>query len=426
MPIGILGGGLSGISLQRFLKHDTEVLEKEDRVGGLCRTFYKDGFYYDIGGHILFSKDKKITDFVKTVLVQNINYCKRNNKIFFRDRLVKYPFENGLGLLDKQDIYECLKGYFENKHPEPTNFKEWIYYTFGDGIAEKYLIPFNQKIWKMPLEEMGLDWLDRVPKPPLEDIVKSALGIETEGYLHQLYFSYPQNGGIEALIKALIRDNSNITTDFEVKKIQKRERKWVVSDGNNEKEYDRLVLTVPIKEAVKYISDVPAKVLRAASALRHNSVKIVMVGVANESLMDKSAVYIPGKDIIAHRVCFMGYFSKNMVPNGCSSLIAEVTTHNNYFLDDCSDAAIIERIINDLCKIGIINRHDVITTDIKDIEYAYVVHDLNRKKNIKIIKEFFTFIGIELLGRFAEFEYINMDEVIKRSIEMAGKLNAVN
>ncbi len=113
MRIGILGGGLSGITLQRFLDHQSEVLEKEDRVGGLCRTFEKNGFKYDIGGHILFSKNRDILDFFKTVLEGNINYCKRNNKVFFKSRYMKYPFENGLSALDRNDLYECLIGYLK-------------------------------------------------------------------------------------------------------------------------------------------------------------------------------------------------------------------------------------------------------------------------------------------------------------------------
>lgn len=423
MFIGILGGGLGGISLQRFLEQDSEILEKEDRPGGLCRTFKKDGFSYDIGGHILFSEDKKINSFVKKVLAHNINLCRRNNKILFKGKYVKYPFENGLGLLDKQDIYECFIGYLKNNYSKPSNFKEWIYYTFGDGIAKKYLIPYNSKIWKFPLDKMESDWVEKIPKPPLEDMVKSVLGIETEGYLQQLYFTYPRRGGIEALIKILIKDNSKLITNFEIKKIQKRKKIWFVSDGDKERRYDKLIITLPIKKAINCIDNVPPRVRRAADNLKHNSVRIVLIGLNNKSLLDKSAIYIPNKDIIVHRICYMGYFSKNMVPCGCSSLLAEITTYQGHNLYNISDSTLIHHVIDGLCKINVINKRDIITTEVKNIEYAYVIHDLKRRKNMEILKEFFASLGIELLGRFAEFEYINMDEVIKRSLKMAEKLN---
>lgn len=423
MSIGILGGGLSGISLQRFLQHDSEVLEKEGRVGGLCRTFIKDGFHYDIGGHILFSKNQDIMRKVRNVLGNNINSCRRNNKILFRGRFVKYPFENDLGSLEKQDNYECLIGYLLNKYTASKTFKDWTYKNFGKGIAEKYLIPYNEKIWKYPLEKMSCEWVGRIPKPPIEDVVKSSLGIETEGYQHQLYFDYPRSGGIESLVKAFVKGKAKIKCDFEIKEIRKRGRGWVVSDGNERRYYDKLVLTIPVKEAVKYIPATPIKVLRAASNLRHNSVKVILIGVKNNSLIDKSAIYIPDNKILAHRLCYMKYFSINNAPAGMSSLIAEVSMPAGSKLSCTQDSVVIQRAISDLKGVGIIEKKDIVTTDIKTLDYGYIVYDLEYKKNIKIIRDYFRYLKIDLLGRFGEFEYINMDEVLKRSAQLAEKLN---
>lgn len=425
MRIGILGGGLSGLSLQRFLEHESEVLEKEERVGGLCRTFYKDGFYYDIGGHILFSKDDRITAFTQGILEDNINNCRRNNKILYKGRYVKYPFENGLGMLDKEEVFECLLGYLNNDHPDPRNFEEWILHTFGDGISEKYLIPYNRKIWKAPLKEMGTEWVDRIPKPPLEDVIKSAVGIETEGYTHQLFFDYPARGGIEALVKAIVEKDAGITTGYEVKKISRKGRAYIVSDGKTEKEYDRIVLTFPVKEAVRCIANVPESILRAAAALRHNSVRIVLVGVNNESLLDKTAVYIPDPSVTAHRICYMGCFSGNNVPVGKSSLIAEISACRGHELYEMSDASLMETVVNDLDRLGIVRKNEIAATSVTNIEYGYIVYDLNYKTNLDMVKSYLSSMGMEMLGRFGEFDYINMDEVIRRSMSMAGRLNGI-
>jgi protoporphyrinogen oxidase len=423
MRIGILGGGLSAVTLQRFLNLESEILEKEDRVGGLCRTFEKDGFCYDVGGHILFSKDEKVMELVRTTLAENITRCKRDSKIFFKGRFVKYPFENGLDALDKEDIYECLIGYLKNEHPKPNNLMEWIYYTFGDGIASKYLVPYNQKIWKYDLEKMSLEWVERIPKPPVEDVVKSALGIETEGYVHQLYFNYPAVGGIEGLVRAFIQPKAKLTTGYEIEKIERRGQEWLVSNGKTTKYYDRLVLTLPVKEAVKYLPGVPEAVLKATQALVHNSVRVVLVGVGDESLSDRGAIYVPASEVTSHRICYMNYFSKNNVPKGKSSLMAEVTTRPGQELYQMPDDILIQKVVDDLHQIGMINQQNVTVTDIKNLEYGYVVYDLDYQKNIKVVRDYFAEIGIELHGRFAEFEYINMDEVINRSLKLAEKLN---
>jgi protoporphyrinogen oxidase len=85
-----------------------------------------------------------------------------------------------------------------------VSFADWIENTFGRGIAECYLLPYNRKIWNYPPGKMSAHWVEgRVPRPPVEDIIRSAVGIETEGYTHQAVFSYPVEGGIEALVRAI-------------------------------------------------------------------------------------------------------------------------------------------------------------------------------------------------------------------------------
>jgi len=428
MRLGILGGGLSGVTLQSAFSGMSEILEKEVRIGGLCRTFHKDDFYYDIGGHILFSKDQGVLRYIKKVLADNFAQGRRVNKILLKGRYIKYPFENGLSSLEKEDIFKCLVGFLKaDLSQKPKNFLEWIYCTFGRGIAENYLVPYNRKIWKVPLESVGMEWVGRVPRPSVEEIVKSALGIETEGYIHQLNFYYPAFGGIESLVKSILKPNKRaaITTGFEVKSIRRKKRQWCISGGDDKRYFDKLVVTIPVKEAVRYLDRVPHRVRSAAESLRHYMVRVVMVGVRNSSLLDKSAIYLPQEDVLFHRVCYMGYFSRQNVPKGKSSLIAEMTTYKNHDLYKASNDVVIERTLRDLHRLGIIDKREVCTTEIQNIEFGYIFYDLGYQKHIRILKAYFNSLGIELLGRFAEFEYINMDEVILRSLRLAGKLNAL-
>jgi protoporphyrinogen oxidase len=423
MKIGILGGGLSGITLQRFLNSESEVLEKETKIGGLCRTFNKNNYLYDIGGHILFSKKPEIMEFIKTVLGDECNLCKRDNKILYKGKYVKYPFENGLSVLDKEDIFDCLIGFIKNDYPSPNNFKEWIYYTFGGGIAEKYLIPYNMKIWKFPLSEMDMKWVERVPQPSLKEVVQSAIGINTEGYRHQLYFIYPKHGGIETLVKKINKKDRKVITNYCIQKISKHKNGWIVTDGKTEKFFQKIVVTFPIKEAISCFENVPEDVKTAVANLHHNKVRIILVGINNESLLNHSAIYVPQSDIAFHRMSYMGYFSRSTVPLGKSSIIAEVTTRKGQPWFDTTDDLLIEKIIGDLDNLEIINKNEVDTVDIQNIEYGYVIYDSNHNNNMKKIRKYFSSLGVNLLGRFAEFEYINMDETIRRAIHLADKIN---
>ena len=424
MHVGILGGGLSGIALQRFLRHESEVLEAAPRPGGLCRTFWKDGFGYDIGGHILFSKDESLNALFGQLLGENLNRCRRANRVLFKDRYVKYPFENDLAALDKEDCYECLIGFLQADYPKPANFEEWMYYTFGKGLAEKYLIPYNRKIWKTEPSRMGVQWVERIPKPPMEDVVRSALGIATEGYTHQLYFRYPLRGGIESLVQATMRPQAKVVCGAAVRAIRRDGRGWEVSAGTESGTTSDVVVAFPIHEAVRCFADVPEDVRDAVAGLRYNAIRVALVAVNNESLMEHSAIYIPDPGVLPHRVCCMGFFSPHMVRPGTSSLVAEVTTPPGDAIDVADDDALLERIVGDLDRVGILRKSEVIVTDVRRCEYAYPVYDLDYTRNVGIVRDWFASLGIDLLGRFAQFDYINMDECLARARALAEKLNA--
>ncbi len=140
--------------------------------------------------------------------------------------------------------------------------------------------------------------------------------------------------------------------------------------------------------------------------------------------MDKSAVYIPDPTVLPHRVCYMGFFSPNMVRPGTSSLVAEITTPPGGAIDRMSDAEFLERLVADLDRVGILRRSDVILAETRRIEYAYPVYDREYTAKVAVLRRYFESLGIDQLGRFAEFDYINSDECIHRAMRLADRLNA--
>ena len=418
----ILGGGLSGLSVAHYLGEDCLVLEAEETPGGLCRSFNKEGFTYDIGGHIIFSKDRNLLDEITGWLGENVDQKRRNNQILYGDRFVKYPFENGLSALDRQDIYECLISFLNRSDLIPDNLEEWCYARFGDGIAEKYLIPYNRKIWKRDLKELSLLWVDRIPDPSREDIVKSALGIETEGYTHQLHFYYPRSGGIESLIHGLLKKLSAVQTGFRVKKIIKKNNGWEITDGDRSILGKRIISTIPIFDLINSLENVPDEVRDALKGLQYNSVIVVMIGVNHEGLKGRTALYIPDPDILAHRVCYLNEFSSGNAPEGKSHLIAEITVPPGDPLLGGKDSELVDRVATDLKDICGFSKDDIITSDVKRIQYAYVVYDLEYEKNTRIIYDYLDSLGICYSGRFGSFKYINMDATVKMAKELVDSL----
>ncbi len=426
MPIGILGGGLAGLTIGAHVEGECEVLEKDSRGGGHCQSVQEEGFTYDAGGpHIIFSRDSSMVEYMVSLLGENVHKARRNNKIFFDGRYVKYPFENGLFDLSPQDRFECLYHYIRNDYPAPkTNFKEWIYHHFGKGLAEKYLIPYNEKIWNVPAEELGLEWVEgRVPKPPVEDVIKAAVGVETEGYTHQLYFDYPKRGGIESLPLAMGSKVENIVTGFNVQKIWKEHRGWCVSDGRSTRRYDSLAATIPMHELVRAVEGVPREINDAVQSLRFNALTTVSIGLSTARLPDYTAVYVPDPEIRFHRVSFPAMFSHHNAPAGQALIQAEITTNPGDGTHEMSNDELLRDVIADLEAMGLIHASEVCYGRVIRTEYGYVVQNDDCRRNLKRAKAWFEQAGIALCGRLAEFEYINMDQCIDRGRKVAARLS---
>jgi len=186
-----------------------------------------------------------------------------------------------------------------------------------------------------------------------------------------------------------------------------------------------LVVCFPLPEAVKCLVDVPEPVRLAASGMLTNGVIIVMIGLDSPSLQGISAVYIPDRSVIAHRVCGMGHFSPSMAPAGGSTLIAEITGRPGNGVFEMNDEDLTKQVVGDLSRLGFFSARNVVTTEVRKFPNGYLVDTLGYSVRLKLIHEHFESIGIHLCGRFGQFEYINMDETLRRAWSLADKLNQI-
>jgi len=385
------------------------------------------GFTFDAAGpHIMFSRNKDVLQLMVDILGENVHQRRRENRIWFKDRLVKYPFENDLASLSKEDTFDCIYGYLANPHANdtPRNLAEWSYATFGEGISDKYFIPYNRKIWNYDPSEIGLEFVSRIPKPPMQDVLKSAIGIPTEGYLHQLYFYYPVEGGYESLVHAFAqRVNGDVRTSWEVASVERTRDGWrVTSTTGEERHFETLVSTLPIHDLVAIWKDVPAAVRDSIEPLRYNSLINVLIGLDEDPGHPYTAVYIPDPEIPFHRMSFPKAFSERTVPEGKSSIMAEITANEGDEIWSATDDEVIERVTADIEKIGFGDRGKMSYRRVVRFRYGYPVYDLEYRANVTAMREAVAATGLHLLGRFAQFDYINSDVCVERALAMAAEL----
>lgn len=431
----ILGAGLSGISTAFFLQgktgyDDITLLEMEAEPGGLCRSIKKDGYIYDIGPHILFSKDKEMLQLMLDVLDEGRNDLVRSNQILYKGRCVQYPFENDLSKLPEEDLKYCIDAFNHNPYEDydVTNMIQFFLKTFGEGITNCYLRPYNEKIWKYDPAFMNTSMVDRIPKPTQEEIRRSAAGETIQGYLHQLYFSFPSKGGIQAvpdgLLSRLDRKKCHLELNAPVTKVERKDDGYHVTAGGKEYFADRLISTIPVQELTNAYVDVPKDVSAAVSRLRYNSIIISFVRLPYDLCGENFAYMIPDKDVIFHRISKMDFLGQEYHHgNGEATYMVEVTYRSHDKVDGMTDAAFQDAVRQGLVSIGFArDAADVEFIDITKYQYAYVIYDLEHTDNMQTIRNFYAQEGVILNGRFGNFEYWNMDRILRESYELSKRL----
>lgn len=412
MKIAILGGGLSGVSLHDILNRKygiiADIYEKEEKLGGLCRTEIIDGYVYDLsGGHVFNSKYKEVVDYIFELLNKSEwQYSERKSKINFQGQIIDYPFEFSLSKLDKEIAADCIESLFKrDSDKEVNNFEDALIKNFGSKIYDYYLGPYNEKIWKSPPKDMDFDWMEgKLPFPNAREILIKTLNKDSkeEGMSHSTYY-YPLTGGIQIMINKISESIPSENRYKAVEKIEIENSKIRI----NEKEYDYIINTIPLPELGKCMLNLDKEIESAIGNLKYNSVHSFLYSVEKEN--DYSWMYMPEKNIIPHRVVYQGNFSEKNAPEGKSSITVEITKPELYTK---------EEMLENISKyLGLNNPIAENFT-----KYAYVVFDKGRKENISLVKDYFKSKNIILHGRFAEWEYPNMDICIKKSMDLAEKL----
>ncbi len=458
----VIGAGPTGLSAAYHLGKGSLLLEQHPTVGGWCRSVEDNGFTFDYAGHIMFSNDPYVHELYGKLLGDNVHWQDREAWIYSKGVYTRYPFQGALYGLPAEVLKECIVGAIEarfgnlKQQPssgppaasssvcvgkaesitdccadgvaestaplvtpgraprvaagEPRNFEEFIYKVWGAGVAKHFAIPYNRKLWTVPLTEMETSWLGgRVPLPDLEEMIDGALRPLGKPVGPNARFGYPLRGGFAALMNGFLPLlQGELRTNALVTRVLPKTRKVLLADGTVYR-YGKLISTAPLPKLLHMIGrEAPAEVLAAARKLRHVSVRCVNIGVAREKLTDKHWIYYP-EDTVFHRIFVQGNASPYCNPPGGFGLTCEITYSPTKPLP-CDDEALIERCIADCIKVGVIRSDDrIIARNQVDMPYAYVIYDHARKQNVALVREWLADHDILLAGRYSEWEYYNSD-----------------
>ncbi len=472
----VIGAGPTGLSAAYHLGADSVLLEQNSRVGGWCRSIEDKGFTFDHAGHIMFSNDPYVHQLYKMLLGDNVHWQDREAWIYSKHVYTRYPFQGALYGLPSDVIKECITGAIEARYGtlkkalpgangapkangknvststsvckaesitdccadgvlessapladnytgEPRNFEEFIYKVWGSGIAKHFAIPYNKKLWAVPLSEMETSWLGgRVPLPDLEEMIEGALSPVGKPMGPNARFGYPLRGGFQALMNGFLPHmKGQLKLNTRVKRISPTNHTVTLDDGGTVN-YDHLISTMPLPTLIRAMGEeAPQPFREAALKLRHVSVRCVNIGVGRENLTDKHWIYYP-EDSVFHRIFVQGNASPHCNPKGGFGLTCEIT-YSEYKPLPCDGEDLIQRCIDDCIKVGFFSKDDpILTANQVDMPYAYVVYDHGRSESVKEIREWLSRHDIILAGRYSEWEYYNSDHAFLAGKKAADKV----
>ncbi|PWU02268.1 MAG: UDP-galactopyranose mutase [Terriglobia bacterium] len=456
----VIGAGPTGLSAAYHLGSDSILLEQNARVGGWCRSLEVNGFTFDFAGHIMFSNEPYVHQLYQMLLGDNVHWQDREAWIYSKNVYTRYPFQGSLYGLPPNVIKECIVGAIEarfgslkNDKPEPAggkangrtngsasaclngsikdccadgileasvplaetgsephNFEEFIYRVWGAGIARHFAIPYNRKLWAVPLDQMETSWLGgRVPLPDLEEMIEGALSPKPKPMGPNARFGYPLRGGFQALMDAWLPHlQGDVCLNSRVVKVSPRRHTVTLSNGS-ELKYNHLISTMPLPVLIRQMdTEAPEQVRKAAAALRYVSVRCVHLGVGREHLTGKHWIYYP-EDTVFHRIFVQGNASPYCNPPGGFGLTCEITYSESKPLP-CEGDDLVRRCIEDCHKVGMFRPEDPVWASAHcDLPYAYVVYDHGRAASVTKIREWLAEQDILLAGRYGEWEYYNSD-----------------
>ena len=194
----IIGGGITNLAFAAALTSDDYLIyEAQDDVGGYCQTIKRDGFVWDYSGHFFHFRHKDIEQmFVERIGASRVRKVEKRSKIYTEGNWIDFPFQKNIHQLPQSDFIDCLVDLFEKEDKPAANFKEMLFSKFGRGISERFLLPYNEKLYATDLSRLDVDAMGRFfPYADLKDIVSGFRQANNQSY--NSTFTYPEGGAIE-------------------------------------------------------------------------------------------------------------------------------------------------------------------------------------------------------------------------------------
>lgn len=413
----IVGAGVSGLATAAALgDEDYLVIEADSEIGGYCKTVKRDGFVWDYSGHFFHFKHPEIEAWLRARMPgQEVRTVAKKSFIRYGDRVVDFPFQKNIHQLPQAEFIDCLHDLYFARAPgapkaSEANFKEMLYARFGRSIAEKFLIPYNEKLYACDLATLDRDAMGRFfPHADLTDIVRNMRVADNATY--NATFTYPQGGAIE-YVKALasaVRPEA-LSLNEALVSIDLRNR--VARTTKREVRFDRLVSSAPFPKLASMCG-----LAHDASAFTWNKVLVFNLGFDRKGERDVHWMYFPDRATSFYRI---GYYD-NIFDTDRLSLYVEIGFPRGA---EVNVEAMRGRVLDDLRHLGVITDHKLVAEHSVVMDPAYVHITTRSNAELARLGRALRANGVYSIGRYGGWTYCSIEDNIVEARALAADFTA--
>ncbi len=410
----VVGAGITGLATATALSErnddDYLVLEADSEIGGYCKTVKKEGFVWDYSGHFFHFKHPEIEAWLRARMPgQDIRTITKKSFIDYKGHTIDFPFQKNIHQLPKDEFIDCIYDlFFRSETPADDSFGAMLYARFGRSIAEKFLIPYNEKLYACDLGTLDKDAMGRFfPHADLTDIIRNMKVANNATY--NATFTYPSGGAIEyvkALASAVRRDGIALDEPLESVDLERR----IARTTMREIQYERLISSAPFPRLLG-ITHLP----HDPTVFSWNKVLVFNLGFDKKGRRDVHWVYYPARELSFYRV---GFYD-NIFDTDRLSLYVEIGRARDAVIDV---AAARDAVLADLAKAGVITDHKLVAEHSVVMDPAYVHVTKRSMAEHARLSAMLREHGIHSAGRYGGWTYCSIEDNIVEARALVASL----
>jgi len=271
---------------------------------------------------------------------------------------------------------------------------------FGRSISDKFLIPYNEKLYACSLDKLDKDAMGRFfPYADIEEIINNFKAAHVESYNNN--FVYPEGGAIEyinAIASTLNKEKIKLNT--KVVEIDKVNKTVLTSDGETFK-YENLINTMPFNKLLPMVN-----LDENIDVYTSNKVAVFNLGFDLPSTTDNHWIYYPSKDLCFYRA---GFYN-NIFGSDKMSLYVEIGLDSKE--NQVCEAELLENVLIDLKKVGIVSEHKLLSYKYIMMNPAYVHVNKKSEGDLKDKMLQLNKLNIFSAGRYGAWKYCSIEDNI--------------